>query len=98
MFDYLVSDNSLEPVMEEHGLVLPEDLIFIKEQIAGPQGTKGPLNQVLLMSHTFTTWSNQNANAVQEQMFNLKKVEASRQGFLILYAFNSKSVAQSLGN
>ncbi|XP_029912428.1 deoxynucleoside triphosphate triphosphohydrolase SAMHD1-like [Myripristis murdjan] len=45
MFDYLVSDNSLEPVMEEHGLVLPEDLIFIKEQIAGPLGTKGPLNQ-----------------------------------------------------
>ena len=36
MFDYLVKDNALEPVMEEHGLVLPDDLIFIKEQIAGP--------------------------------------------------------------
>ncbi|MEQ2266410.1 SAM domain and HD, partial [Xenotaenia resolanae] len=36
MFDYLVDDNSLRPVMEQHGLVLPEDLDFIKEQIAGP--------------------------------------------------------------
>ncbi|XP_043984764.1 deoxynucleoside triphosphate triphosphohydrolase SAMHD1 [Gambusia affinis] len=36
MFDYLVDDNCLRPVMEEHGLVLPEDLDFIKEQIAGP--------------------------------------------------------------
>ncbi|XP_054902374.1 deoxynucleoside triphosphate triphosphohydrolase SAMHD1 [Poeciliopsis prolifica] len=36
MFDYLVDDNGLRPVMEEYGLVLPEDLDFIKEQIAGP--------------------------------------------------------------
>lgn len=36
MFDYLVEDNGLKPVMEEHGLVLPEDLDFIKEQNAGP--------------------------------------------------------------
>lgn len=36
MFDYLVEDNDLAPVMEKHGLVLPEDLDFIKEQIAGP--------------------------------------------------------------
>lgn len=36
MFDYLVNDNGLKPVMEQHGLVLPEDLDFIKEQIAGP--------------------------------------------------------------
>uniref|UniRef100_A0A3B5LS03 Deoxynucleoside triphosphate triphosphohydrolase SAMHD1 n=1 Tax=Xiphophorus couchianus TaxID=32473 RepID=A0A3B5LS03_9TELE len=48
MFDYLVDDNRLRPVMEEHGLVLPEDLNFIKEQIAGPtesssgQGEKWP--------------------------------------------------------
>ncbi|XP_053172853.1 deoxynucleoside triphosphate triphosphohydrolase SAMHD1 [Scomber japonicus] len=39
MFDYLVKDNDLKPVMEEHGLVLPEDLDFIKEQIAGPLNT-----------------------------------------------------------
>lgn len=39
MFDYLVSDNNLMPVMEQHGLVLPEDLDFIKEQIAGPLDT-----------------------------------------------------------
>ncbi|XP_055022361.1 deoxynucleoside triphosphate triphosphohydrolase SAMHD1 isoform X1 [Boleophthalmus pectinirostris] len=36
MFDYLVDENGLRPVMEQHGLVLPEDLDFIKEQIAGP--------------------------------------------------------------
>ncbi|KAM4737378.1 deoxynucleoside triphosphate triphosphohydrolase SAMHD1-like [Anableps anableps] len=48
MFDHLVDDNGLGPVMEEHGLVLPEDLDFIKEQIAGPmesssgQGEKWP--------------------------------------------------------
>lgn len=39
MFDYLVDENGLKPVMEEHGLVLPEDLDFIKEQIAGPLQT-----------------------------------------------------------
>lgn len=36
MFDHLVKENNLEPVMKQHGLVLPEDLDFIKEQIAGP--------------------------------------------------------------
>uniref|UniRef100_A0AAV2LXC0 Deoxynucleoside triphosphate triphosphohydrolase SAMHD1 n=1 Tax=Knipowitschia caucasica TaxID=637954 RepID=A0AAV2LXC0_KNICA len=36
MFDYLVDENGLKPVMEQHGLVLPQDLDFIKEQIAGP--------------------------------------------------------------
>uniref|UniRef100_A0A1A7WX25 Deoxynucleoside triphosphate triphosphohydrolase SAMHD1 n=1 Tax=Iconisemion striatum TaxID=60296 RepID=A0A1A7WX25_9TELE len=41
MFDYLVEDNNLRPVMEEHGLVMPEDLDFIKEQIAGPQNNPG---------------------------------------------------------
>ncbi|XP_072223758.1 deoxynucleoside triphosphate triphosphohydrolase SAMHD1 [Leuresthes tenuis] len=39
MFDYLVDDNGLKSVMEEHGMVLPEDLDFIKEQIAGPLNT-----------------------------------------------------------
>lgn len=36
MFDHLISVNGLESVMVEHGLELPEDLHFIKEQIAGP--------------------------------------------------------------
>lgn len=36
MFDHLVEENGLRPIMEQHGLVLPEDLDFIKEQIAGP--------------------------------------------------------------
>ncbi|XP_068566497.1 deoxynucleoside triphosphate triphosphohydrolase SAMHD1 isoform X2 [Cebidichthys violaceus] len=39
MFDHLVIENKLKPVMEQHGLVLPEDLDFIKEQIAGPPHT-----------------------------------------------------------
>uniref|UniRef100_UPI0037E73F02 deoxynucleoside triphosphate triphosphohydrolase SAMHD1 isoform X2 n=1 Tax=Semicossyphus pulcher TaxID=241346 RepID=UPI0037E73F02 len=45
MFDYLVSDNKLTEVMKEHGLVLPEDLDFIKEQIAGPQDTDAAKGQ-----------------------------------------------------
>ncbi|XP_053308807.1 deoxynucleoside triphosphate triphosphohydrolase SAMHD1 [Spea bombifrons] len=36
MFDHLVESNGLEDVMKKYGLCLPEDLIFIKEQIAGP--------------------------------------------------------------
>ena len=36
MFYHLVKQNKLEDVTEQHGLVLPEDLDFIKEQIAGP--------------------------------------------------------------
>uniref|UniRef100_A0A673HL14 Deoxynucleoside triphosphate triphosphohydrolase SAMHD1 n=1 Tax=Sinocyclocheilus rhinocerous TaxID=307959 RepID=A0A673HL14_9TELE len=36
MFDHLVRVNGLEEVMERHGLTLPDDLVFIKEQIAGP--------------------------------------------------------------
>lgn len=35
MFDHLVKDNNLEPVMEKYGLS-NADLNFIKEQIAGP--------------------------------------------------------------
>ncbi|XP_008291875.1 deoxynucleoside triphosphate triphosphohydrolase SAMHD1 isoform X2 [Stegastes partitus] len=45
MFDYLVEDNDLKPVMEQHGLVLPEDLDFIKEQIAGPPNTDAAQGQ-----------------------------------------------------
>ncbi|KAM9350888.1 deoxynucleoside triphosphate triphosphohydrolase SAMHD1-like [Symphorus nematophorus] len=45
MFDYLVNDNGLKPVMEQHGLVLPDDLDFIKEQIAGPQDTNAAQGQ-----------------------------------------------------
>ncbi|CAM4684060.1 unnamed protein product [Leuciscus chuanchicus] len=36
MFDHLVKVNNLEAAMTHHGLRLPDDLIFIKEQIAGP--------------------------------------------------------------
>uniref|UniRef100_A0A3P9LMH0 Deoxynucleoside triphosphate triphosphohydrolase SAMHD1 n=1 Tax=Oryzias latipes TaxID=8090 RepID=A0A3P9LMH0_ORYLA len=42
MFDHLVESNGLKVVMEDHGLVLPEDLDFIKEQIAGPLSTQTP--------------------------------------------------------
>ncbi|KAJ8361321.1 hypothetical protein SKAU_G00178460 [Synaphobranchus kaupii] len=37
MFDHMVNVNSLKPVMESHGLDYTEDLLFIKELIAGPQ-------------------------------------------------------------
>lgn len=36
MFDHLIESNGLKDVMKRCGLVLPEDLKFIKEQIAGP--------------------------------------------------------------
>ncbi|CAN9515545.1 unnamed protein product [Ophioblennius macclurei] len=36
MFNHLVETNGLKPVMEQHGLVLDQDLDFIKEQMAGP--------------------------------------------------------------
>ncbi|KAF5893454.1 deoxynucleoside triphosphate triphosphohydrolase SAMHD1 [Clarias magur] len=46
MFDHLVKVNNLEGVMREYGLSLPNDLIFIKEQIAGPlDSTISPANK-----------------------------------------------------
>ncbi|XP_063816253.1 deoxynucleoside triphosphate triphosphohydrolase SAMHD1 isoform X3 [Pseudophryne corroboree] len=36
MFDHLIKSNGLESIMKEYGFHLPEDLNFIKEQIAGP--------------------------------------------------------------
>ncbi|XP_067097043.1 LOW QUALITY PROTEIN: deoxynucleoside triphosphate triphosphohydrolase SAMHD1-like [Osmerus mordax] len=36
MFKHLVKQNKLKKMMETHGLVLKEDLVFIEEQIAGP--------------------------------------------------------------
>ncbi|NXL87263.1 SAMH1 triphosphohydrolase, partial [Alectura lathami] len=38
MFEHLITSNKLEKVMESYGLVLEEDMTFIKEQIAGPIG------------------------------------------------------------
>ncbi|KAM4610286.1 deoxynucleoside triphosphate triphosphohydrolase SAMHD1-like [Polymixia lowei] len=42
MFDHLVSANGLEQVMKDYGLVFPEDLDFIKEQIGGPLDNNAP--------------------------------------------------------
>ncbi|XP_035244256.1 deoxynucleoside triphosphate triphosphohydrolase SAMHD1-like isoform X3 [Anguilla anguilla] len=50
MFDYLLQENYLPPVMEQHGLILPEDLDFIKELIAGP------LEQHIQFSQEQPTW------------------------------------------
>lgn len=36
MFEHLITSNQLEEVMKSYGLVLEEDLNFIKEQIGGP--------------------------------------------------------------
>lgn len=53
MFDHLVKANNLEPVMKQHGLMLPEDLVFIKEQIAGPLSNGASLrSQVPVAVHT----------------------------------------------
>lgn len=53
MFDHLVESNGLKVVMEEHGLVLPEDLDFIKEQIAGPLSTQTPGQKVPIIHIAF---------------------------------------------
>ena len=45
MFDYLVNDNDLKPVMEQYGLKLPEDQTFIREMIAGHQETNAAQGQ-----------------------------------------------------
>uniref|UniRef100_A0A8C9U3Z4 SAM domain and HD domain 1 n=1 Tax=Scleropages formosus TaxID=113540 RepID=A0A8C9U3Z4_SCLFO len=45
MFDHLIKANGLETVMEEHGLVLPQDLVFIKEQIGGDLDTPPSLSR-----------------------------------------------------
>ena len=39
MLDYLIDDNNLLPVFIEYGLN-EQDIIFIKEQIAGPSDDK----------------------------------------------------------
>lgn len=53
MFDHLVEANNLEPLMIQHGLTLPKDLDFIKEQIAGPLSNKESQNsQVPVAVHT----------------------------------------------
>ncbi|NWZ40987.1 SAMH1 triphosphohydrolase, partial [Brachypodius atriceps] len=36
MFEHLIASNKLEEVMKSYGLVLEEDMFFIKEQIGGP--------------------------------------------------------------
>ncbi|XP_035404022.1 deoxynucleoside triphosphate triphosphohydrolase SAMHD1 isoform X1 [Cygnus atratus] len=36
MFEHLITSNRLEEVMKSYGLVLEEDMTFIKEQIGGP--------------------------------------------------------------
>ncbi|XP_072557911.1 deoxynucleoside triphosphate triphosphohydrolase SAMHD1-like isoform X4 [Paramormyrops kingsleyae] len=45
MFDHMVEVNGLKGVMEEYRLKLPEDLDFIKEQIAGPLEPPSSLSQ-----------------------------------------------------
>ncbi|KAG8580272.1 hypothetical protein GDO81_007216, partial [Engystomops pustulosus] len=35
MFDHLINSNKLEDEMKNYGLVIPDDLIFIKELILG---------------------------------------------------------------
>ncbi|XP_077573650.1 deoxynucleoside triphosphate triphosphohydrolase SAMHD1 [Stigmatopora nigra] len=37
MFNHLLTKNNMRTLLKEHGLVLPTDLVFIEELIAGPQ-------------------------------------------------------------
>ncbi|XP_067448523.1 deoxynucleoside triphosphate triphosphohydrolase SAMHD1-like [Thunnus thynnus] len=48
MFNHLVDDNGLEPVMEQYGLKLPEDQTFITEMFAGPLDTNAAQGQTWL--------------------------------------------------
>ena len=36
MFDHMIKKNNLKPVLEQYGLT-DKDILFIKEQIAGPR-------------------------------------------------------------
>uniref|UniRef100_A0A3B4EVH3 HD/PDEase domain-containing protein n=1 Tax=Pundamilia nyererei TaxID=303518 RepID=A0A3B4EVH3_9CICH len=51
MFDHLVDDNKLTPVMNEYGLITEgdneNDLVFIKEMIKGSVKNNSPLNEQL---------------------------------------------------
>uniref|UniRef100_A0A3P9DMV3 HD/PDEase domain-containing protein n=1 Tax=Maylandia zebra TaxID=106582 RepID=A0A3P9DMV3_9CICH len=50
MFDHLVDDNKLTPVMNEYGLITEgdneNDLVFIKEMIKGSVKNNSPLNEL----------------------------------------------------
>lgn len=46
MFDHLVKENNLKPMMEKYNLS-DTDLKFIKEQIAGPSGSKDMVEDFL---------------------------------------------------
>uniref|UniRef100_A0A669EC71 Uncharacterized protein n=1 Tax=Oreochromis niloticus TaxID=8128 RepID=A0A669EC71_ORENI len=51
MFDHLVDDNNLKPVMNEYGLITEgdneNDLVFIKEMIKGSLKNNLPQNEQL---------------------------------------------------
>ncbi|XP_013768207.1 deoxynucleoside triphosphate triphosphohydrolase SAMHD1-like [Pundamilia nyererei] len=53
MFDHLVDDNKLTPVMNEYGLITEgdneNDLVFIKEMIKGSVKNNSPLNEVFIL-------------------------------------------------
>lgn len=53
MFDHLVDDNKLTPVMNEYGLITEgdneNDLVFIKEMIKGSVKNNSPLNEVFIV-------------------------------------------------
>lgn len=53
MFDHLVDDNKLTPVMNKYGLITEgdneNDLVFIKEMIKGSVKNNSPLNEVFIV-------------------------------------------------
>uniref|UniRef100_A0A9J8ALS4 SAM domain and HD domain 1 n=1 Tax=Cyprinus carpio carpio TaxID=630221 RepID=A0A9J8ALS4_CYPCA len=52
MFDHMVKVNGLEEVMVRHGLTLPDDLNFIKEQITGPLNNSSEVGNLYDLFYT----------------------------------------------
>jgi len=49
MFDHLMEVNDLEPSLKEYGIT-DDDLVFVKEQIAGPIDTEQCSSQMQSVS------------------------------------------------
>eukprot|EP00064_Thunnus_orientalis_P024891 superscaffoldBa00011420_g25207 len=98
MFDYLVDDNDLKPVMEQYGLKLPEDQTFITEMFAGPLDTNAAQGQTVpasvklcVINSVFEKILNPSSSELAEARKILEKI-ISRQ----LYKFLGQTKAKRL--
>lgn len=58
MFEHLITSNKLEEIMESYGLILEEDIAFIKEQIGGPIDETACEESVSCCTATVVIWTN----------------------------------------